>query len=92
LWTYDEEELWWEEKYLQIETKMANWHSLTGLSIHGRVMLANAMIYSIPRYYMQSSIPPDGVIDGFEADVYHLLWSKDHDFEVERPIGTTTKG
>jgi len=26
---------------------MANWHSLTGLTIHGRVMLANAMIYSI---------------------------------------------
>jgi hypothetical protein len=53
-------------------------------------MLANAMIYSIPRCWMQSSIPPDRVIEGLEADVYHLLWSKDHEFEVEG-IGTNTK-
>jgi hypothetical protein len=69
---------------------MANRHSLTGLSIHGRVMLVNAMIYSIPRYWMQSSIPPGRVIEGLEEDVYHLLWSKDHEFDVET-IGTNTK-
>jgi hypothetical protein len=78
-WTYDEEEQWWEEKYLQIKTKMANWHSLAGLSLQGRVVLANSMIYSIPRYWMQSSLPPDKIIDGLEADVYHLLWAKDHE-------------
>jgi hypothetical protein len=26
-WSYDEEQQWWEEKYLQIKAKMANWHS-----------------------------------------------------------------
>eukprot|EP00962_Isochrysis_galbana_P016978 scaffold4866_cov152-Isochrysis_galbana.AAC.3 len=51
---------------------------------------ANAMIYSIPRYWMQSSRPPDRFIEGLESDVYHLLWSKDHDFEVDA-IGSTTK-
>jgi hypothetical protein len=89
-WTHDEEEQWWEEKYLKIKTKMANWHSLAGLSLQGRVMLANSMIYSIPRYWMQSSIPPDKIIDGLEADVYHLLWAKYHEFEVDT-IGTATK-
>jgi hypothetical protein len=69
---------------------MANWHRLIGLSIHGRVMLANAMIYSISRYWLQSSIPPERVIERLEADVYHLLWCKDHEFEVEA-IGTNTK-
>jgi hypothetical protein len=69
---------------------MANWHSLAGLSIHGRVMLANAMIYSIPRYWMQSSRPPDHIIQGLEADVYHLLWAKDHEFDVQ-VIGSNTK-
>jgi hypothetical protein len=53
-------------------------------------MLANAMIYSIPRYWMQSSFPPDHIIQGLEADVYHLLWAKDHEFDVQA-IGSTTK-
>eukprot|EP00962_Isochrysis_galbana_P053726 scaffold25253_cov118-Isochrysis_galbana.AAC.3 len=39
---------------------------------------------------MQSSRPPDRFIEGLESDVYHLLWSKDHDFEVDA-IGSTTK-
>jgi hypothetical protein len=84
-WVHDQEEEWWDEKYLQIKTKMANWHSLTGLTLHGRVMLANSMIYSIPRYWMQSSKPPDRIIEGLglEADVYHLLWAKDHEFEAQ---------
>jgi hypothetical protein len=89
-----EEEQWWEEKYLRIKTKMANWHSLAGLSLQGKVMLANSnsIIYSIPRYWMQSSIPPDKIIDGLEADVYHLLWAKDHEFDVDLgTIGTSTK-
>jgi hypothetical protein len=68
-WIHDQEEEWWDEKYLQIKMKMGNWHSLTGLTLHGRVMLANSMIYSIPRYWMQSSKPPDRIIEGLEADV-----------------------
>jgi hypothetical protein len=40
-----------------------------GLSLQGRVMLANSIIYFKPRYWMQSSIPPDKIIDGLEADV-----------------------
>jgi hypothetical protein len=75
-WVHDPEEEWWDEKYLQIKTKMANWHSLTGLTLHGRVLLANSMIYSIPRYWTQSSKPPDRIIECLEADVYHLLWAK----------------
>jgi hypothetical protein len=61
LWTHDQEEEWWEEKYLQIKTKMANWHSLTGLSIHGRVMLANAMIYS----YLDTGCSPAAPLTTF---------------------------
>eukprot|EP00962_Isochrysis_galbana_P003564 scaffold1012_cov124-Isochrysis_galbana.AAC.1 len=38
---------------------------------------------------MQSSRPPDRFIEGLESDVYHLLWSKDHDIEVDA-IGSTT--
>jgi hypothetical protein len=54
-------------------------------------MMANSMIYSIPRYWMQSSIPPDNIIDGLEADAYHLLWAKDaHEFDVDTR-GTATK-
>jgi hypothetical protein len=53
-------------------------------------MLANSMIYSIPRYWMQSSKPPDRIIEGLEADVYHLLWAKDHEFEAQT-VGITTK-
>jgi hypothetical protein len=82
-WVHDHEEEWWDEKYLQIKTKLAKWHSLTGLTLHGRVMLANSMIYSVPRYWMQSSKPPDRIIKGLEADVYHLLWAKDHEFEAQ---------
>jgi hypothetical protein len=67
---YGEEEQWCEEK-LQVKTKLADWHSLAGLSLQGRVMLANSMIYSIPGYWMQSSIPPDEIIDGLEADANH---------------------
>jgi hypothetical protein len=39
---------------------------------------------------MQSSKPPDRIIEGLEADVYHLLWAKDHEFEAQT-IGTMNK-
>jgi len=56
---------------------MANWHSLTGLTIHGRVMLANAMIDDLldPPILDAIQPPPDRFIEGLESDVYHLLWS-----------------
>jgi hypothetical protein len=39
---------------------------------------------------MQSSLPPEHIIQGLEADVYHLLWAKDHEFDAQT-VGSNTK-
>eukprot|EP00962_Isochrysis_galbana_P018123 scaffold5221_cov122-Isochrysis_galbana.AAC.8 len=57
------------------------------LSIIGRAMLANFMIYSIPRYWVQTMAAPGWFHQALQADVYQLLWEREPSFDVEH-VGT----
>eukprot|EP00962_Isochrysis_galbana_P018993 scaffold5515_cov148-Isochrysis_galbana.AAC.3 len=57
--------------YIKIKSAIAAWRDLTRLTQHGRVMLANFMIYSRPRYWAQAMLPPPHFNRQLEQDVHH---------------------
>jgi hypothetical protein len=82
-WSTGETDAFWEALYLKIKRRIANWKRLKLLSIFGRAMLANFMIYSVPRYWVQTMAAPSWFHNCLQADVYELLWEKDPTFEIE---------
>eukprot|EP00962_Isochrysis_galbana_P007774 scaffold2109_cov123-Isochrysis_galbana.AAC.6 len=57
-WASGEDNSFWDDLYIKIKSAIAAWRDLTRLTQHGRVMLANFMIYSRPRYWAQAMLPP----------------------------------
>jgi hypothetical protein len=53
-------------------------------------MLANFMIYSVPRYWVQTMAAPECFHKYLQADIYELLWEREPKFDVEN-IGTDSK-
>jgi hypothetical protein len=52
-WSSQPNNQFWNNLYRKIKTKLASWHPAGTLTTHGRVKLANFMVYSIPRYWTQ---------------------------------------
>jgi hypothetical protein len=52
-------------------------------------MLVNFMIYSVPRYWVQTVAAPASFHKYLEADVFQLLWEREPSFDVEE-TGTDT--
>ena len=67
---------------------MAHWHDIPTLTVLGRAMLANTMIYSRFRYWAQTMHMPTDIGDALDADVQALIWGKDPEFDQEA-LGTT---
>ena len=42
----------------KLKKKVAAWSGIQNLSIHGRVLLVNFIIYGTPRYWLSTSTPP----------------------------------
>jgi hypothetical protein len=85
-----ENSTFWEALYLKIKRRISNWRQLKSLSIIGRAMLVNFMIYSVPRYWVQTMAAPKWFHKYLQADTYELLWERDPKFDVE-DIGTDSK-
>jgi hypothetical protein len=47
------------------------------------------MIYSRPRYWIQTMLPPNHFQKHLSQDVHHLVWAKEHDFERSEKGSTT---
>ena len=77
-----EEAPFWESLYHKIQTKLASWHSNFTLTSTGRAMLANFMIYSRPRYWIQTMVAPGWFHQALESDVRALHWEKDTEFDA----------
>eukprot|EP00962_Isochrysis_galbana_P013458 scaffold3819_cov107-Isochrysis_galbana.AAC.1 len=61
--------------HFKIKSAIAAWRDLTRLTQHGRVMLANFMIYSRPRYWAQAMLPPgEGSEDGPSLESNQRPW------------------
>ena len=71
----------WKEKYHKTKCIMARWSAIFALTLRGRVMIANSMIYSRFRYWTQCMIMPDEIIQWLEEDIHELMWAKDPHFE-----------
>jgi hypothetical protein len=88
-WSTGENNTFWEAFYLKIKRRIANWQRLNSLSIIGRAMLVNFIIYSVPKYCVQTMAAPASVHKYLEADVFQLLWEREPSFDVEE-TGTDT--
>jgi len=62
-WASGEDNSFWDDLYIKIKSAIAAWRDLTRLTQHGRVMLANFMIYYRPHYWAQAMLPPHTLID-----------------------------
>ena len=71
----------WKQIYYKTKTIMARWSSVFSLTLRGRVMVANSMVYSRFRYWTQVMMMPEEIIDWLEEDVHELIWAKDPLFE-----------
>jgi hypothetical protein len=88
-WSTGEKNSLWDALYLKIKHRIANRRRLNCLSIIGRAMLVNFMIYSVPRYWVQTMAAPAPFHKYLEADVYQMLWEREPRFDVEE-TGTDT--
>ena len=64
-----------DEKYIKCKTLLSHWN-LSNLTIFGRGMIANSLIYSRFRYYAMSLAIPPYIHELIQEDVTYLLWSK----------------
>ena len=70
----------WTKIYHQTKSIMARWSAIFSQTLRGRVMIANAMIYSRFRYWTQVMMMPEEIINWLEEDVHNLIWEKDPHF------------
>jgi hypothetical protein len=66
---------WWHTKYREIKQRIAAWRSIAHMSITGRSLLLQAVLYGSMRFWLFALVIPNSIIKLFEADAYHLLWA-----------------
>jgi hypothetical protein len=88
-WASGENDAFWDDLYIKIKPTIAAWSGTSQLTQQGRVILANFMIYSRPRYWIQTMLPPHHFQKQLSQDVHHLVWAKEHDFERSEKGSTT---
>ena len=68
-WEGPGDDSFWEKLYAKLKKKIATWKGMTSLSIHGRALLANFIVYGTPRYWLSTSTPPEWFIEAIDSDV-----------------------
>ena len=79
-----------EKKYSDTKALLAVWRDHVKLTVVGRAMLANSMIFSRFRYYAQSMVFPSALEEAIVEDAEALVWAKDFEFDAVE-IGTDVK-
>jgi len=90
-WESRESEVFWEKLYAKLKRKIASWQGIQNLSIHGRVLLANFVIYGTPRYWLSTSTPPSWFMEAIDSDVHALLWDRTPSMNKDE-LGSTQEG
>ena len=75
-WEGDETDDFWETFYLSVKRVISRWRRHLGVTTFGRVMLANAMLYSRIRYILSVMVPPAWFTMAIDEDVQALVWGK----------------
>jgi hypothetical protein len=86
---FDLEE-WWEARYQVVKPRIAAWHGLGRLSLDGRNILLQSILYGSMRYWFFFLTVPDKIVDAIEEDAKALLWSAAPDFSSDE-IGTAKR-
>ena len=71
-----DEEDWWHKRYRLVKTRIAAWKSLAHLTITGRNLLLQAILYGSLRYWLFSLIMPESILNALEEDSYNILWAQ----------------
>ena len=61
---------WWWAKYKQIKRRLSAYYTLGHLSITGRRMVIQGILYGSMRYWLFSDIVPDEVVAALQEDAY----------------------
>ena len=78
-----EEAPFWESLYHKIKTKLASWHSHFMLTITGRAMLANFIIYYRPRDWIQTMVAPEWFHQAHTRERCQSLWHREKGIEFD---------
>jgi hypothetical protein len=81
--------LFMQALYDKYKCKIANWTDHDLISVIGRAMLVNSMIYSRFRYVAQCMPLPDWLNEAIEADAQALIWAREARFAADE-VGSTT--
>ena len=66
---------WWRKRYTDVKPRVANWFATSRLSLTGRNMLLQSILYGSFRYWFFTLLVPDEIIDAIESDAKNLLWA-----------------
>ena len=66
---------WWASKYREVKQRIAAWRSTRHMSITGRTLLLQAILYGSLRFWLFALVMHEKVIEYVESDAYHLVWA-----------------
>ena len=66
---------WWRKRYRTVKQRIAAWRSISHMSITGRNLLLQAILYGSLRFWLFSMTMPDEISKLVEQDAYHLIWA-----------------
>ena len=67
-------EKWWMNRYTVVKKRMAAWGALGSVSLVGRSILEQAIVWGSVRFWFFALIVPEAVLKLLEKDVKELLW------------------
>ena len=81
---------WWRKRYADVKPRVANWFATSRLSLTGRNMLLQSILYGSFRYWFFTLLVPDEIIDAIESDAKNLLWATTPSLQTNE-FGTTAR-
>ena len=82
----------WHKRYRLVKARIAAWKSLAHITITGRNLLLQAILYgSTLRYWLFSLIIPESILDTLEEDSYNILWAQPPEIFSNDQDGTSSK-
>ena len=66
---------WWKKKYREVKHRIAAWRSIAHMTITGRNLLLQAILYGSIRFWLFSLLIHKQIIEYVEQDAYHLIWA-----------------
>ena len=85
-----DEEAWWLSRYRTVKARIAQWPCLRRLSISGRNMLVQSILYGSFRFWLYMLVMPQSIIRRIEEDAKQILWATNPQLQTDEE-GTVAK-